>query len=124
MVEVTDAAEYADACVAPWRDVHAALTPIVGAGGVAALYRRSLHLSHDEYPWMTDISERPQQTDDFAALREALSTQPRPQALAANRALLHCFFHLLTSLIGAPLTAQLLRAILDKHGYSVQDTSP
>lgn len=42
---VTDIDQVADVIITMLRDTDAALVPIIGPKGVAALYRRSLHLS-------------------------------------------------------------------------------
>ena len=46
------AGQIADTVVAVWRRVDAALLPIVGQRGVAALYKRSLHLANAAHPWL------------------------------------------------------------------------
>jgi hypothetical protein len=120
--EVTDAEKIADAAVATWHDVCAALSPIIGLGGVAALYHRSLSLSVTAYPWLANVSDYPAQPGDFAALRRELSQQTKADATAANDALLHSLSQLLTNLIGALLTGRLLQSVWDKHGHTVQDT--
>jgi hypothetical protein len=122
--EVTDAEKFADAAVATWHDVYAALSPIIGPGGVAALYRRSLSLRLADYPWLANVSECPLPPGDFSALRRELSQQAKADPVAANGALLRSFSQLLTNLIGASLTARLLQSVWEKHGHTAQDTSP
>ena len=65
--EPTDAEQLADAAVALWRDVWSALSPIIGAAGVAALFQRSIFLRVAEYPWLTNVSDtpRPDVFNDF-----------------------------------------------------------
>ena len=47
-----DAVQIADAAVAIWARVHAALAPLIGQRGSAALYKRSLHLARADYSWL------------------------------------------------------------------------
>jgi hypothetical protein len=122
--EVTDADKIADAAVATWRDVCAALSPIIGLGGVAALYQRSLCLRLANYPWLANVSDYPLEPGDFTALRRELSQQTKAEAVAANGALLHSLSQLLNNLIGVSLTERLLQSVLEKHGHTVQDTPP
>jgi hypothetical protein len=121
--EVTDAEKFADAAVATWHDACAALSPIIGLGGVAALYQRSLSLSVAAYPWLANVSDYPAQPGDFAALHRELSQRTKAEAVAANDALLHSLSQLLTNLIGASLTGRLLQSVWEKHGHTAQDTS-
>jgi hypothetical protein len=121
-----DAARIAAAAASTWREIHAVLSSVIGPGGVAALYQRSLHLTRTAYPWLATVREDALRLADFAALEVALSQQTSAQAAAANGALLQAFCDLLASLIGVPLTERLLRSI---HTFpadrpAVQDTAP
>ena len=111
--EGADAVKTAEAAEAIWHDVNAALSPIVGSYGVAALYKRSLHLTRVDYPWLTAVYEETIEPGQFAALRVALSQQTSSNAAAANGALLQAFCNLLTNLIGESLTERLLRPVGD-----------
>ena len=51
-VDVAEVVSIADAIVSTWREIALALGPIIGRGGVAALYRRSLYLAVREHPWL------------------------------------------------------------------------
>lgn len=97
----------ADAAVSAWKAVAAALSPIIGQGGVAALYRRSLQLASAKRPWLTTGPDEAG-GDDFAALRTALSRRSGSEAEAGHAALMAIFNGLLTSLIGASLAERLL----------------
>lgn len=117
------AAQVADACIETWHEIDAALAPIVGRGGVGALYKRSLHLTALAYPCLSGVAESVQPSLDAAALRSALSNQPRAEAADAGGAVLLTFHELLTQLIGAPLTEQLLRTVWARFlsGETAQD---
>jgi hypothetical protein len=104
----------ADSAEAIWLDVASALTPIIGPRGVSALYRRSLHLVHAEYPWLEIVDGDELEHGLFTGLGSALARQAAPDAAAANGALLEAFYNLLANLIGEPLTMRLLQPALDK----------
>lgn len=122
-----DAGHIANEAVSMWRDVDAALSPIIGQRGVAALFRRSVSLIRPEHAWLAAVQEgAAQPDDDFAALRSTLSQQTSSNAVAANNALLQKFVDLLTNLIGESLTERLLRSVWDNPSSdgAVQEISP
>jgi hypothetical protein len=101
--------------VSVWRDIDAALAPIIGHRGVAALFGRSLHLTRVDFPWLAAPSENSADRLDFAWLQSALSQQTSDNVVALSGALLQKFAELLTHLIGASLTERLLRPVVDVH---------
>lgn len=122
----SDADMVAASAAAIWRDVQAALAPIVGERGVAALYKRSLHLACGDHPWLNAAFE-----DDvpllFDALRRALAQRTAAEAAAGHGALLQLFHDLLTSLIGSSLTERLLGSppvVNFSSGAAAQDSLP
>ena len=120
-----DAERVAAISVAIWAAIHAALSPVVGARGSAALFKRSLHLASRGHPWLTSAYEGSSQAGDFTALRMALSKQDGATAGAAHDAMQRLFHDLLAELIGRSLTHRLLQAAweLPTSGSAVQDTS-
>lgn len=118
-----DATSIAEVACAVWRDMAIALSPIIGQHGMAALYKRSLHLTRNEH---SGLSAAHGDAGDFTALHKALSSQPSSGAAAANGALLKNFYDLLSSLIGPALTERLLRPALDKPSTNAgaQDAHP
>lgn len=118
----------AEAAVSTWCRIEAALAPVIGQRGVAALYRRSLHLTRGAHPVLAAITDGEHGADDFVPLRQALlQGGETANAEAAQTALLKTFQELLTSLIGGALTDQLLRAVWHDDppttGPAVQDLS-
>ena len=120
-----DAAQIADAIVSTWQKIDAALSPIIGQGGVAALYKRSLYLTGQAHPWLAGMHEGVETAMDLAALKSLLAQQSSANAAAGGGALLQTFSELLTSLVGPSLTERLLRFVWP-NSFSAppaQDTS-
>ena len=105
-----DARRIGEASAAVWRAIDAALAPVIGARGSAALYKRSLHLARASYPLLADVHETGSEAGDFSGLRTVLSRQTAADAAAAHDALLHIFHDLLAELVGGSLTRRLLQS--------------
>ena len=121
----TSAMHIADAIVSIWQDIDTALRPIIGQGGVAALYKRSLYLCTTNHPWLAGTYEGVPTSLDLSALRAVLVKQNRADAAAAGATLLQILYELLISLVGPSLTEQLLRSVWANsfRGFPAQDTS-
>ena len=102
-----DAAQIASAVIGLWNEIDDALTPIIGAGGVVALYQRSLQLSAASHPWLAVKADG----GDPSNLKTLLAKQSAVEAAAGGSAFLHTFQSLLTSLIGPSLTERVLRPV-------------
>ncbi len=107
-----DAGRIADRAVAMWRDVDAALSPIIGQRGVAALFKRSLLLTGAHTSLVTALDDV-DTLSNFAALRATLGQLSSANAIAMNGALLQKFCDLLINLIGESLTERLLQSVQD-----------
>ena len=101
----------ADATVMLWQEIDTALSPVLGKQGVAALYRRSLHVTAAAWPWLAGLSVDLAPSLDLAPLKAALFQQSSAHAAAAGDVLLHTFRELLANLVGPSLTDQLLRSV-------------
>lgn len=123
LAEGADASRMAAATVAAWLAIEAALSPIIGLRGVAAMYKRSLFLTRSEFPWLGAVYEGALGPSEFASLQGALSRQSDADAAAASAALLQSFNSLLASLIGESLSERLLRSVWESHssGSAAQD---
>ncbi|KPH00369.1 hypothetical protein AEQ67_06855 [Pseudomonas sp. RIT-PI-q] len=95
------------------------LTPIIGHQGVAALYRRSLHLCASTHPRLAGTYDSVQAAMDLTALKSVLIEQSKADALFFGEVLLTTYYELLTTLIGPSLTARLLRGVWEP---SLSDT--
>lgn len=106
-----DAERIAEAAASTWREIHAVLSPVIGPGGVAALYQRALYMSRSACPGLTAVREDALRPGEFAALQLMLSQQPVARVAAINGAVLQTFCDLLSNLIGVSLTERLLRSV-------------
>lgn len=102
-----DAALVADAAVARWETIRDVLAPLLGQRGVAALYRRTLHIACRAHPCLSDAVGA-HDVATFLELRKVLSQQPADTAAAATDASLQTFHELLGSLVGEVMTQKLL----------------
>jgi hypothetical protein len=127
VAEDADAAQIARAVVATWQAIDAALAPIIGTQGVAALYKRSLSLTAALHPWLADMPAGVQATMNLEALEAVFAQQGSGDAVVGGNALLQTFHQLLGSLVGPSLTERLLRSVWaadSSHGAPAQDTTP
>jgi hypothetical protein len=120
------AAQIAEAVFTKCQAIEAALTPIIGLRGVAALHRRGLHLAARSHPWLADALPGEPASEGRAILKTLLSRQTSADAALGGAAFLQAFYDLLASLVGLSLTERLLRsAWIDFLGAPpAQDTSP
>jgi hypothetical protein len=119
-----DASRIADAIVSRWREIDAALSPIVGARGVATLYRRCIFLAGKTHPWLMHDEAGDAPTLDLPALHALLAARGGAEAQAAGHLLLVTFTELIGRLIGPSLAERLLNAHPDPlaRGAAAQDT--
>jgi hypothetical protein len=114
------AAQVADAMIATWCEIDAALTPIIGRRAVLALYERSLTLAARSHPWLAG-THKGTQALDLAALKAVIARRGGAEAAHGSRALLQSFNELLSSLIGPSLSKRTLRSAFahaSKVGFS------
>jgi hypothetical protein len=121
-----NAAQIAAAVIAIWEEIDDSLTPILGQRGMAALYRRSLHLAAVDHPWLEAPDEGDPPATGPAALKSALVRQSGAVAAAGSTAFLLTFRELLSGLIGPSLTQRLLRTAWEDSSRrpTSQGTSP
>ena len=121
-----DAAHIAAAVISIWNEVDDSLSPILGQRGMAALYRRSLHLAAADHPWLEAPDEGDPPAIGPAALKSALARQSGAVAAAGGSAFLQTFRDLLSGLIGPSLTQRLLSTAWEDSSRrpTSQETSP
>lgn len=122
--QAVDAAQVAGVVLALWQQIDAALSPIIGQRGVAALYKRSLYLTRPSHPCLVPAYEGALRPGEFDALHSTLAAIGSAEATAAAAALLQAFYDLLSQLIGASLTERMIGFVWHNpfSGQAVQDT--
>lgn len=108
LAESVSAEVTADAACELWGRIDAALSPIIGQHGVAALVKRSLYLTRTAHPVLAAAASADARPGDFRGLHAVMAGQASAEAAALNAALLRSFYELLSSLIGGTLTERLL----------------
>lgn len=118
--------QIADAVVETWQEIDIALTPIIGERGLAALYRRSIHVGAATHEWLTASTDGPLMAADFAELRPVFQRQTRADAIAGAATLFDSFHDLLVSMVGLSLTERLLRSVwaVDPSSTPQKDITP
>ncbi len=121
-----DTASIAEAIVSILQDMDAALAPIIGQQGVAALYRRSFHLCVANHPRLAVSYDSVPAAIDLLALKSVLVEQNETDARFFGEVLLTTLYELLTTLIGPSLTARLLVGVWlpPSSDTSSQEISP
>lgn len=125
--EGADSRQITDAIGATWTDIETALQPVFGRRGVAALFKRSLHRTVARHVWLEPAKvDSEDGVCSLAELQALFAAQPPAQALEAGSMLFMTFRELLTSLIGAQLTEQLLKAVWSPSSSApaAQDPKP
>jgi hypothetical protein len=91
---------------------------------VAALYKRSVHLTSQTHPWLAGTHEGITTATDVASLTSLFARQTSAEAAAAGTLMLQTFCGLLSALIGPSLTERLLRPVWATFlsGSSAPDT--
>ncbi|MBB6572142.1 hypothetical protein [Xanthomonas arboricola] len=109
-----EASTIASTVVAMLQQIDKVLTPILGPRGVAALFKRALFLTKDEFPWLDEAFVAVEASDDRNAVETVgvvLSQQRTETAAAGGAAFVHTFHAVLVSMIGPTLTERLLRSV-------------
>jgi len=117
----SDPATVAGAALVTWNEVAAQLAPVIGAGGVEALFHRALHLTARALPWLADEAADGDAAAMLARFKARLETRDAAGAMEASLALLATFTALLATLIGDSLTDRLMLPVwapLETEGYA------
>jgi len=108
-----------------WARLCTCLVMIIGDEGFDALFDRSVHLTAPQFPWLSPVPRPSATPSRFEGLRLRLQGQEPAQALQATVALLATFTAVLVTLIGQPLTTNLLRAAWgDAFDAAAPEVSP
>jgi hypothetical protein len=103
-----DADAIAQSTLLTWQKIATQLEPVIGARGVDALFRRSLHLVGKTYHWLEGIGVRGNGAVSLASIRICFEGRETALAIDAACALLGTFTGLLANLIGESLSMRLL----------------
>ena len=106
-----NAVDVAAAVVAVWREVDAAMRPIIGQRGVVALFNRSVQLTAVAHQWLLPVRQDPNAELQLSVIADLFSRQEAAAAVSGGDSLLLAFHQLLCSLIGASLTERLLQPV-------------
>lgn len=127
VAEDANSRQTADAIGAMWADIESALQPVLGQRGVAALFKRTLHLTATRHPWLAALKAGSADSAvDMVELTEFLAQQSPNVVIEAGCALFAIFRDLLTTLIGDRLSDRLLQAAwsTSSRAPSAQDPTP
>ncbi len=121
-----DSTRIASDIVAICSEIDAALSPIIGQRGVAALFKRSVHVASLSHGWLTPVHAGAATNNDSAGLAVSVGQQTPAEAAAVGGLFLQTFYELLTTLIGPSLTERLLRSVWANFlsGTPERETSP
>ena len=108
--EHADAMQIAEAIVVVWGEIDKVLAPIIGHGGVIALYKRSLYLTAQRHTCLTEAYASVQSGGEFADLKPVIEQQTSI-TVAIGDEVFQLFEGLLVSLIGNSLTERLLSSV-------------
>jgi len=116
--------QIAEAVGSALQGIDQALAPIIGKSGVAALYKRTVHLAGRTHSFLALSQDGVPTAMDATALTAALEQQTAADAAAAGALLLRTFHELLTTLVGPLLAERLLRSVWAtfSSGPSAQDS--
>lgn len=118
--------QIADVIIAMLQETNAALVPIIGPKGVAALYRRSLHVCMALHTQMDGVYIRSSEPLELSDLKSILIQQNKNDVIFFGEELLKALYKLLTTLIGPSLSGRLLLDVWENNlsAPPVQETSP
>lgn len=89
-------------------EIRAVLTPILGPVAVTALYRRCLHLCAAKHPCFESIHKNENVSMIASSVSAMLAQLRSTDDVQLGDVLINTFYRLLASLIGPPLTEQLV----------------
>ncbi len=99
------------------------LADVLGAGGVAALLGRALHLAKRERPLLAAASFNPESSSCFTGLAAALATGSDEEAAAAATSVLAHLLGLLVALLGEEVGLQPVRKLWPHLAPTISDTN-
>lgn len=101
----------ARALLRTWQRIDTTLVPVIGHGGVRALYQRGLQLTVPSHPWLAAADAVGPAPGDAAAWRLLFASQDAAEAASACATLLLAADRLLAGLVGPALAQRLLEPV-------------
>lgn len=111
IVSDSDSTMIAEATFTVWQQLASQIDPVIGPYGTEALFNRAIHIISKDFPWLT-IQNHRDDTSQLGNFKQFYELQEPGHAIKASEALLVAFIQLLVTLIGEPLTHQLLNPVL------------
>lgn len=109
-VTATRGAVLVDDITVSWLKIVRKFAPLIGANSVLLIFERCLESNLATFGWLPALSLPSQPDTAVERLRTSMAGRPHTDILAAHRAILTTFIDSMTTLIGARLTVQYLRA--------------
>jgi len=106
-----DALAIAAVSFSHWHEAAVRLAPVIGAGGVDALFSRSLNIVKRAFPWLTSATESKDGVTPLVRFRMDLEARDEGSAMGASSALMATFYELLETLIGESLAGRILSPV-------------
>jgi hypothetical protein len=98
----------AEMAIILWRQMASRIISIVGEAGFNSLYIRSVVLNTSKFSWLTTYNPKSENVHHFTELKLCFEQQTSSQIIEANNQLLITLTDILASLIGEPLTTNIL----------------
>lgn len=98
----------ADTAIILWEQIASKIISIIGERGFKSLYVRSIFLNSSKFPWLASYSPKSETNNQFTELKICFEMQTPEQIKKANNQLLLSLTDILASLIGEPLTTNIL----------------
>ena len=98
----------ADMAIILWEQVASKIISIIGERGFKSLYVRSIFLNLSKFSWLATYNPKSEINNQFTELKICFEMQTPDQIKEANNQLLLTLTDILASLIGEPLTTNIL----------------
>ncbi|MDI1309982.1 MAG: hypothetical protein PSV17_11215 [Methylotenera sp.] len=98
----------ADMAIILWEQMAAKIISIIGEKGFHSLYVRSVFLNVPKFSWLATYNPKSEINNQFLELKACFELLMPEQVKEANNQLLITLTDILASLIGAPLTTNIL----------------
>lgn len=103
-----DNEKVADAAIILWGQIATKIISIIGESGFNSLYVRSVFLSSSKFSWLVSYNPKSEIGNQFTQLKICFEKQTPDHIKEANNQLLITLTDILASLIGEPLTTNIL----------------